>query len=266
MIYNSILETVELDLDTVYLDPNNPRFSEDYAYIVPDERIVEGSVQDRAYDTMLRQHDIESLAQTIEKVGFLRIHRIVVRKLESHPDAFVVVEGNRRISACRYLQSQHLDGKEFGQDILDSFLKLEGLVYQGEDQSISWEIQGINHLTGIKPWSPYNQAHHLVRKMEDDGMTLGNVARSFAMTPTKAGRMVRAYYALRQLKGDEEFSSRAKNSHYSYFEEAFGKPDVRNWLEWDDNQRGFTNSNELKKFYRWFLPEDDDLPPKNRSR
>ena len=256
MVSNAALKTTEVNLLDIYLDPNNPRFFEESSQTVPDKRIVEDSVQERAYETMRKNHDVDSLADSIENMGFLRIHRIVVRPIDGRTDAYVVVEGNRRVSACKYLHKKHLEGKELDPEVLASILSIEVLVYGGDDHTIAWDIQGINHLTGIRPWAPYNQAYHLVQKMEDEGLTLKSVAQRFGLTAHAAGRMVRAFYGLRALKSDEEFAGCVKNSHYSYFEEVFKKPVVRKWLGWDEKEKQFSNVVNRERFYKWFLPDD----------
>jgi hypothetical protein len=258
MTYNSDLETRILDLDAIYLDPNNPRFIDDRHEEVKDDRAVESGVQQTTLEKMRNLYDVDSLASTIEKMGFLKVNRIVVRELKPHPGCYVVVEGNRRISACKYLKSQYDKGKNLDNKVLESILNIEALIYLGDDHSISWDIQGVNHLTGIRAWSPYNQAYHLVCKMERDCLTPGNVAKMFGLKGADAIKMVRAYYGLQQLKEDDEFGDRALNSHYSYFEEAFKKPDVTKWLEWNDNLHRFTNTTNVKKFYSWFLPYGEE--------
>jgi len=258
MVYNQVLETKTIDLDKIYLDPNNPRFFDVSRGEVQDSRIIEETVQDRAFETLIDKFDVEALAQIIKKMGFLKIHRVVVREVAGQSNVYVVVEGNRRIAACRYLKREHLAGVTLSDEIYESIENIEALAYTGTDHAIAWDIQGINHIIGIKPWPPYNQACHLVKKMEEGNLGLSDVARAFGMSSTKAGRMIRAYHALLQLKEDTDYGSRAKNEHYSYFEEVMKKPDVKNWLGWDDTQRRFADETNLRKFYSWFLPEEDE--------
>lgn len=255
MTHNSYLQQRILKLDSIYLDPNNPRFIDGQHDEVDDQRIVDPNIQKFTLSRMEKDHDVESLKATIEQMGFLKINRIVVRELTPHPGCFVVVEGNRRMSACKSLMAQSNQGKNLDDEVLDSINNIEALVYTGLDPFISWELQGVNHLTGIRAWSPYNQAFHLVQKMENEGLTPRSVAKMFGLSASGAAKMIRAYYGLKQLLEDEDYGDRANNSHYSYFEEALGKPDVKSWLEWDDSSKKFKNTANLHKFYSWFLPE-----------
>jgi rhodanese-related sulfurtransferase len=255
---NNLLESKIVDLESIYLDPNNPRFNDDNHIEVEESRIIESSIQALTLEKMKKDYDVDSLESTIEKMGFLKINRVVVRELEAHPNCFVVVEGNRRISACKSLKQQFDKGRAIEPKILESINNIEVLIYKGKDRNISWEIQGVNHLTGLRAWPPFNQAYHLVQKMENEDLSAKNAAKMFGLKANDVIKMVRAYYALQKLKDDDEYGERAENSLYSYFEEVFKKPDVKNWLSWDDSSREFTNKPNLSKFYSWFLPNSEE--------
>jgi hypothetical protein len=44
---------------------------------------------------------------------------------------------------------------------------------------------------------------------------------------------------------------------YSYFEEVFKRPNVRDWLAWSDNDGRFINTQRLREFYGWIVGETD---------
>lgn len=79
MSYNSSLKEISLDIKNLFLDPNNPRFS-DNQKVVPEDKITDEKIQKTAIEKMSK-FDLESLAKNIEKNGFLKIDRIIVRKI-----------------------------------------------------------------------------------------------------------------------------------------------------------------------------------------
>jgi hypothetical protein len=79
MTYNNELKEIKISLESIYLDPNNPRFS-DNKKSIPEEKIIEERIQIKAMENM-EKFDIESLAKNIEINGFLKIDRIIVRKI-----------------------------------------------------------------------------------------------------------------------------------------------------------------------------------------
>src|SRR4051812_41060555 len=93
------LVAVDIPLDQIYLDPNNPRFThEDWTY-VDDRRIANAEVQETARQLLIEKYDVERLRENIEVNGYLPIDRVIVRQFVKNK--YVVLEGNRRICAAK---------------------------------------------------------------------------------------------------------------------------------------------------------------------
>jgi hypothetical protein len=60
------------------------------------------------------------------------------------------------------------------------------------------------------------------------------------------------------MKGDEEFGEHAEPKMYSFFEEVFKRPAVKNWLGWSDEADAFTAVDRLRDFYGWMVPGAED--------
>jgi hypothetical protein len=181
---------------------------------------------------------------------------------------YVVVEGNRRITALKWLQS-NLDNalitEEIEEGIDETYLDnlansistVEVLVYKGGDKDIAWLLQGIRHISGIKEWEPAQQAR-LVAEKVDEGHKFKQVGQMFGLSAKQVGRLYRTYKALQQMKYDQDYGTKAENKHFSLLEEAYKSPGVRKWLGWDDKLYSFENAENLKTFYSWILPDDDN--------
>ena len=79
----SFLTPIQLDLNQLLLDPNNPRFSELGEELKPilETRFAEEKVQTSTKEKMKSSiFDVSELKDTIKTVGFLPMDRIVVRK------------------------------------------------------------------------------------------------------------------------------------------------------------------------------------------
>src|SRR5437763_10711174 len=104
------LEPIDLRLEQVLVDPNNPRFAElgGPHDPVPELRIPEPRVQREAFDQMkVEKFDVVELRDTIKTVGYLPVDRIVVRawagNTASKEPRYVVVEGDRRGTALKWI-------------------------------------------------------------------------------------------------------------------------------------------------------------------
>ena len=258
----SDLQSKKIEFDKIFLDPNNPRFWTDGDFkSIPDKKISDASVQNIVFSNM-KSHNIEELKFSILRNGFLPLDRIVVRPIGD--EKYVVVEGNRRFAALKLLKRQieFEEIKEQGIDdqylknILESIEKLDVLVYEGDEnsQDVTWMLQGIRHIGGIKRWEPAQSAKLLAEQIEHNGVSFSQAGQSFGISAREVGKRYRAFKALEQMKSDDEYASIAENNYYSLFEQAISKKDVKNWLEWDDENYKFQNKSNLKDFYGWITP------------
>ena len=261
------LTKLQVLLDDVLLDPNNPRFAElgDAIDPIPETRFTEPKIQRDAFDKMKSdKFEVSELRDTIKTIGFLPMDKIVVREWKhnqiGNPKKYVVVEGNRRITALKWLIELHDSAKEtFTADQLSNFKNLEVLLLDQENapNTAIWILPGLRHVSGIKEWGPYQKAR-AVYILRESGSSPQEAAQSLGLSTRAANQLWRSYLALEQMKGDEEFGEYAEPKLYSFFEEIFKKPDIREWLGWNDTERKFTNSAKVREMYMWIIGEPDD--------
>jgi hypothetical protein len=247
----------------IMLDPNNPRLADVQTEPVPEDRTTEEGIQART----LRQlndgrFDMAGLRNSIRRSGLLPLDRIVIRPVEGRDDAFVVVEGNRRIGAIKTLLAQHRDGDiTLEQAVLDTIEQPVVLVLEGEavenarlDQ---WVIQGVRHITGIREWGGYQAAKTIQAMIDHLGYDEREVADALALTTQRVRRSIRVLRALDAMAEDDEFGEYATPDLYAYFDEMIRRPKVRNWVSWDNNSYEFTNEDRARQFFSWIVADDE---------
>lgn len=266
-MYNDEFEEKALSINKLYLDPNNPRFwTEKTTRDIADRRIVQDDIQARALKN-IENHGVEELMHSILRNGFLRLDRIVVREIEGHADKYVAVEGNRRLAALKILRERIEDETIDEEGITDEDLEslksateeIQVLVYNGQDrQRISWTLQGIRHISGIKEWAPAQRAKLVAEQIEQHNLRFREAGQKFGLSAQAIGRLYRAYKALEQMRHDDEFQSKARNNYFTLFEEAYRNIEVRNWLEWNESKSKFLNEDRRKQFYSWIVPDEEN--------
>ena len=166
---------IETHIDNLFLDPNNPRFvSPEWEYISEDN-IMKPAIQDNFTGKLISGFGIEKLASNIKINGFLKIDRVVVKKINGTEDKYVVLEGNRRICASKMICDFAKTNSELPDDVVDSVTNIECLEYIGTDPKAAWIFQGLRHISGITDWPPFNKAKLLVEQMASDDLTLTQV-------------------------------------------------------------------------------------------
>jgi len=267
-----LLVPLSVRLDELLLDPNNPRFSElgEELNTVSEARFADDKVQANAFDRMKNpMFDVAELRDTIKTIGFLPMDRIVVREWKGPSEApkkYVIVEGNRRVAALKWLKDLHDTGKEtFDDQKLKNITEFQCLLLQTDlaPASATLILPGLRHVSGVKEWGAYQKAKavHALRK---SGLSPQEAAQSLGLSTRAANTAYRCFLALEQMKADEEYGEHAEPKMYTFFDEVFKRPNLRTWLNWDDEKEQFTAFERLREFYGWMVPggEDGATPPK----
>lgn len=269
----NMLTPIDVNIDDILLDPNNPRFSDLGEDVNPiqEGRFVDEKVQAYTFDRMKADSfDVAELRDTIKTLGFLPMDKIVLRKWKGKPDSrqkYVVVEGNRRVTALKWLLHLHNIGKEtFNSEQIDNFSNLHCLLIDDSvaDDSVYLILPGLRHVSGIKEWGPYQKAK-AVYTLRTSGMTAQQAAQSLGLSTRAANSAYRCYLALEEMKRDEEFGEYAQPKMYSFFEEIFKKINLKSWLAWNDENGQFDNKERLNEFYSWIVSVDGEDDPKITS-
>lgn len=251
---HQFLTPVDIPLAQIFLDPNNPRFTEaDWTYVAQEDW-AKVDVQEATQRRMLAEFDVEKLRMSMEVNGFLPIDRVVVKKFDE--DKYLVLEGNRRICAAKMIGPLALDGTNVADEVRESLQVIPCLQYTGSDEDAAWIFQGLRHISGVVEWSAFNKAKLLVEQMEKDGLNLTQVGKRFGLTSHGAGQWVRGYYAFNQARSASQFINQVDERSYPYFQELFGKSSapLRDWLEWKESEYKFENSLNFEEFISWLYP------------
>jgi len=255
-------------LEQVYLDANNPRLEALKPEPTPDERLAEPGIQLECLER-LKKFDIKGLAESIRTSGFCTLDRVVLRRLDE--DKYIVVEGNRRVAALKVLQEEHSGGRITlkPESILDGILQFEALVYEGDNPDIAWVIQGFRHAPeAIKEWEDFSKAKFFA-ELERKGKSASEIARAFSVRPrADVANPIRSYYGFQQAKEDEDYGDRLMPfDHFGFFSQViFAKTELRDkWLDWDDNERRFRNTENLSKFLSWIADGKITISPATRD-
>ncbi|WP_313214272.1 hypothetical protein [Soonwooa sp.] len=253
------LVTQDINIDNIFLDPNNPRFVSMNWDHISDELITDEKIQKKVIRKLSDEFSIDRLMMNMEINGFLPIDRVVLRPINGDPDNFVVLEGNRRICAAKTLiENAKENSGSIDPEILDSLSTIPALVYTGSNTEASWIFQGLRHIMGIQEWSAFNKAKLIVTLMEEEDLTLTEVGKRFGLTAFGAGQWVRGFYAFKQVKENSDFTKEADEKLYSFMQELFSRSNsaVREWLKWNETSKQFEDELNFNEFLSWLYPRD----------
>lgn len=144
------------------------------------------------------------------------IERIIVR------NDGTAVEGNCRTVCYRKLRTKH------PKDARWHTIPARVLPNDIGDRDIAI-LLGEMHVAGKNTWSPFEKAGHVYRLHHDFGLTQEEIAQRLRLSKSKVNQLIRAFDLMktRFLPAYPKPSSIRK---FSYFEEAFKNPALREWL------------------------------------
>jgi hypothetical protein len=249
-----------LNHSRLLLDPNNYRYQDSADFVYADERrFHEASVQDRAFRRLRADEGLSQLKSSFLTNGFIPVERLVVKRYQYADDLYVVLEGNRRLAALRWIAQDHAAGVSVPEGILESLESVPVIIVDDDaDPSFYESLMGVRHVSGIKQWGGYQRAKLVFTLKETHALSSSDVAGRLGMSAQEVNRRYRAFKALQQMQGDEDFGSYAKPDMYPLFHEAVSVPVVREWLGWDERLVTFTRDEQVNHLYRLITPSQDD--------
>lgn len=257
------LVDLPVQIDSLFLDPNNPRYADlGVSKTIPDAKVAEESVQATALARMLDdKFDVGQLKESIEKMGFLRVDRMVAVELPEG-SKYMVIEGNRRLAAMKSLLAEASAGEvDLPPEVESSIHEIPIVLIEGgtleEREEHARHLQGIRHIAGVKQWGAYQQAQ-AVGHMLDEGMTVQTIKSALGLSTQRVNLLRGVYLAMQQMREDADFAEHAKPPLFSHFVEALNRPAIREWLGWNKDTGRLEDDNARHEFYKLIVGMEDE--------
>ncbi len=181
-----IRDTVELR--NLVLDPQNPRLPANLRDSDQEQLAVSLDLGFEAY----------TIAESIASHGFFNSEPLIVIPQEGQQGKWIVVEGNRRLTALlglaiEELRNQFPEPAKWAELAAKSGITASTpvpvVVVRNRSEVIP--IIGFRHISGILAWTPYAQARYVAKLVDEDKMPIGEVAKTIGIDRTKAGNLYR---------------------------------------------------------------------------
>ncbi|APS29997.1 ATP-binding protein [Pectobacterium brasiliense] len=250
-------------LRELFLDPNNYRFVDNENYrVVPEGNITDFSIQKRTRHFIEgnRQENIRDLLSSFKSNGFLDVDIIQARELDD--GAFLVLEGNRRVTALKCLQEDFEKGLYIGNLDPHVFSNVKFELHETSDIEKHLIVMGLKHISGNKKWSTFNQSklvHDFLfpyRGKDNYFNKESELCESLGISKARLRSMIRIYNLISAYK-KSDYSEQFDPSRYGLFEEIIKKPAIREWLGWSDENYDAKNKINLERLFSWISRGDE---------
>lgn len=227
------LDIQQIDVDQLLLDPENPRL----------ESVATTKDQQDLIKAMWREMAVDEVALSIAENGFFEeepLFAIPAPKENGEP-RYVVVEGNRRLTAVKLLLNEGLRKAVKATDLpkLNAAEKAKlrslpvSLYTKREDL---WAYFGFRHVNGPKEWDSLSKAAYIAQVRREYGKSLEEITRVIGDQHSTVKRIYRGYVLLEQAEKMTEFQRNDRNRNRFYFSHlytAVDYPEVQEFLGTD---------------------------------
>jgi hypothetical protein len=245
-----MLKEILISIEDLLLDPNNPRF---ICNLEQPAKIQDGEIEKQQENTLKRFSrnpapedpdfdvtNIKDLYDSMLRIGFVGIDRIVVRPIKGSHEKYLVLEGNRRIAAVKSILRDYdnsltpLNHPTLRKDVatnMNLFKKITAMLLETEgllDEQIEHKVAillGIRHHGSLLEWEPLPRAfniytEYMEEKPAEEMFKFANkkakaVADRLCIETTIVTKALRTYLAYLQAR--DRFPA-VKDDHFSLIE------------------------------------------------
>ncbi len=253
-----------ISLRNLFLDPNNYRLINEADYVeVPEEDIKNKLVARRTFRLLAgdKNQHIQDLIDSFKANDYLPVDQIQIRKLDS--GGYVVVEGNRRIAALKYLQIEYEQkGIDLGKLNSKIFSQVPIVLYEDGDELHHMTLMALKHISGNKKWAEWNQAKLLEKMYSSYNISKNEICRKIGISKIELRRSLRALSFSSQYQ-ESDYGDQFDESKFPIFREVARNAVLKDWLDWDDTTYTAENIENRELFFSWVSrepveDEDDD--------
>lgn len=157
---------IEIELARLHLDVTNPRFG-----------LFSAENEEEALAVLIDTANVKELWASIASRGFERFEPIIAIEKKDQPGEYIVIEGNRRLAACKTLAKPELLGARknrvpaITEFVLQTIQKLPVIVVKSRKEAEAYI--GFKHVNGPSTWNSLAKARFGVQmlKSPDDGVS-----------------------------------------------------------------------------------------------
>lgn len=255
----------EIAFDDLKLDLFNPRLPKSKQG--KDEKVI--------IEFMLLESATLELMMAIGQNGFFAGEQLLVVEDKNDEGKYIVVEGNRRLTAVKLLSKPELATvkteaiKQILQEVDDKNKpsNIPCLVF--EDKKDILKYLGFRHITGIKSWRLLEKARYLrdLRNSDFKDLTLQNACRNIAKSIGSSSDYIRRLligFELYKIVEDEGFYTinglDDTRFHLNYFTGSLAKDNIRKFIGVNTTSEApleSLNKENLKEIVHWWFDKTE---------
>ncbi len=252
----------EININDIVLDDENPRIP--YS--------LRNQSEDELLNYLIRTASLVELIKSIGERGFFAGEPLLLVK---ESEKYVVVEGNRRVSALKLLQDPD-KAKELINSIKDAVessevqpIDIPAIIFP--DRKDISRYLGYRHITGIKNWKALEKARYmnslyieLVEQGTENTAAYVDIANSIGSKPNYVKRILEAFTLYTFIEKKDFFNIPKLSDETFYFvnlSDSLNKDNIKTFIL-EDVENNIPHEKHLEEWTKWIF----EITPENTTR
>lgn len=234
---------------------------------------LHGTLEKKIINHYLLESATLELMMAIGENDFFAGEQLLVVPDKSNKGKFIVVEGNRRLTAVKLLSNPKLSAvkKEAIKKICEEAefkpTEIPCLIFEEKQEILKY--LGFRHITGIKSWRLLEKGRYLFNLKESDYkdvpfiQSCREIAKSIGSSSSYIRRLLTGFDLYKIIEDEDFYSIDNLNDtrfHLNYFTDALNKEHIRKFLCVDFNKEEPLKNLEkdrLKEITHWWFKETE---------
>jgi len=219
-------------VDDLLLDPMNPRLGRGNT----GPKVLQGKILE-----LMKDWTLEELATSFLESSFWPHEALLVVKEKLYgKQSLVVIEGNRRLAALKFLEmaaNGELADRKWkelvqGRRIPKELFKKVPYFEVGSRKEVE-AFLGFRHVTGIKEWKPAEKAEYIAKLIEESGMSYLDVTRKIGSKVPTVRQNYISYRLLLEMEDHDDISIQHVEDKFSVLFLSLRTDGVQKYLDID---------------------------------
>ncbi|SHE83382.1 hypothetical protein SAMN05444278_106109 [Psychroflexus salarius] len=258
----------KINYSKIKLDPENPRLPGSFRRGRKEEKDL--------INWMLLEAATVELMYAIGQNGYFIGEQLLVVEDKENPENYIVIEGNRRLTAVKLLNEPELANvkKSAISEVIENTEErpqdIPCLVF--EDKSEILKYLGFRHITGIKSWKLLQKASYLYdvyhNEFDDKNFITKcrNIAKNIGSSSNYVRRLITAFNIFKKVEDEGFYSISGLDDtkfHLNYLVDALNKKNIKEHIGVNINSNTplkDLNQKNLKELIFWWFEKTEGLP------
>lgn len=217
----------KINIDDLVFDSENPRIKE----------FNVGTNEKDILEILWDEMSVDELVYSIASNGYWDFEPLAVIV---DGDKFIVVEGNRRLAAIKYIRNSSIIDRSIPAEIrllidaklVDSLATIPCIIM--DSRSNAWRFIGFKHVNGPAKWGSYAKAKYIAEVHNEFGVSLDDIAQQIGDTNKTVQKLYQGLMVLEQAKVsgvyDYETDNTSRRIFFSHLYTGLQLDGVKNYI------------------------------------